>query len=206
MEFKPSEKLIQNFWKSVRKTESCWTWTGMKNNKGYGFLSVQHGELIGAHRLSWIIHFGQIPDGLFVCHKCDTPSCTNPSHLFTGTASDNMLDKIMKGRDYLDGAYKNSKLSYKDVNEIRNIYIGGNITQKQLAEKYGTTRENIHYVIKGKSWKHLDSKNTTPKDMRVKLSEKQIEEIKLLKGRESHRSIAKKFNISKTHVTRLLLN
>lgn len=205
MELKPSEKLIQNFWKSVHKTESCWVWNGVRNNSGYGSISDGHGILVGAHRLSWIIHFGQIPEGLYICHKCDTPYCVNPSHLFTATASDNMLDKIMKGRDFVDNAYRNSKLTFKEVNDIRNLYAEGKITQKELSEKYRVCRSNISYVLKGKSWGHVKD-GIVKDDLRSKLSEKQIGEIKSLKGIESQRTIAKRFGISKTHVARLLLS
>src|SRR6266567_1582450 len=89
----------QRFWPKVRKTSTCWLWTGMKHYKfGYGFFQVGIGDRQLAHRISWKIHNGPIPDGLYVLHKCDTPPCVNPDHLFLGTYYDNMDDMDQKGR------------------------------------------------------------------------------------------------------------
>lgn len=82
----------------VNKDNGCWEWIGAMSNTGYGI--VKHlGKRIGAHRASWIIHFGEINDiKMFVCHKCDNRKCINPDHLFLGTNSDNMRDCYQKGR------------------------------------------------------------------------------------------------------------
>lgn len=87
----------------IQKTDSCWLWTGSKTSFGYGQMSF--GPHDGsrrtwpAHKVSWMLHKGDIPDGLFVCHQCDNPPCVNPDHLFLGTAGDNTRDCISKGRD-----------------------------------------------------------------------------------------------------------
>lgn len=82
-----------------KESSGCWLWTGCVNNKGYGSLSVL-GRVEGVHRAYWSIIKGPIPEGNCVCHICDVPACVNPEHLFLGTYSDNMLDKIEKGHDF----------------------------------------------------------------------------------------------------------
>lgn len=78
----------------------CWLWLGALTGRGYGQIKVK-GVAVLAHRFSYEMHKGKIPDGVYVCHTCDTPSCVNPSHLWLGTAKDNMVDKAVKRR----GAY-----------------------------------------------------------------------------------------------------
>lgn len=87
----------------VEKSSDCWEWTGATVEFGYGVLSQANGKHWLAHRLSWVIHFGDIPNGLQVCHKCDNPACIRPDHLFLGTQKDNVQDALKKGRPgYLD--------------------------------------------------------------------------------------------------------
>lgn len=76
---------------------SCWEWNGYRNPQGYGRLSVNR-VFIMAHRLSYLLTSGPIPDGMYVCHRCDNPSCVRPSHLFLGTPLDNIIDCRNKGR------------------------------------------------------------------------------------------------------------
>lgn len=94
-----NDKYIKNFWSKVVKVDgSCWEWIGCKNKRGYGRIGIAPSKSMNAHRVSWSIHFGDIPVGLFVCHKCDNPSCTNPEHLFLGTRQDNVNDMMIKKR------------------------------------------------------------------------------------------------------------
>jgi hypothetical protein len=79
------------------ETLKCWIWRGQGNNKGYGMKSVR-GRLQLTHRLSYQWVNGPIPAGMKVLHRCDTPACFNPNHLFIGTQSDNMRDMMLKGR------------------------------------------------------------------------------------------------------------
>ena len=85
------------FWNKVEKTNTCWIWTGSKNNMGYPRINI-NGRVELAHRVSYRIIKGTIPEGLRVLHKCDTPLCVNPNHLFLGTQKDNMTDMSKKQR------------------------------------------------------------------------------------------------------------
>ena len=92
---------IDRLWQKIDKTDGCWLWTGGLTTSGYGILYTSKQDKPRrrlAHRLMYEIEHGPIPDGLFVCHRCDNPPCVNPDHLFLGTASDNMQDMLSKGR------------------------------------------------------------------------------------------------------------
>jgi hypothetical protein len=93
------EKIIRRFWSRVAagKPDECWCWIGSKTPLGYGHMRIGKQNAY-SHRISWVLHNGFIPDGLVVCHKCDNPSCVNPTHLFLGTMKDNTQDSIKKGR------------------------------------------------------------------------------------------------------------
>jgi len=100
-----TERIKANFWAKVNKTDGCWLWLGATGasrcgrNKllYYGNFRVGN-RMVTAHRASWMIHFGVIPAGIFVCHHCDVPLCVRPDHLFLGTPKDNIQDAVSKGR------------------------------------------------------------------------------------------------------------
>jgi hypothetical protein len=155
--------LAERFWAKVRKTDSCWLFEGGKDRYGSIHLGGRTGKGTLAHRFSWELHFGPIPDGLYVCHKCDTPRCVRPDHLFLGTQQDNVADCIAKGRrgPVYRGGPRNplrgesaprAKLTWREVHEIRARYIKGVYGCVRLAKEYGVSKTLIESIVAGRIW------------------------------------------------------
>lgn len=126
----------QKFWKSVNKTPECWEWIGPLVSGRYGN-AIYKLKAFLAHRLSWILHFGEIPEGMVVCHKCDNIKCVNPDHLFIGTQGDNVRDMFAKGRN------QTGVLSDEDVRSIRE----SSKSRDELVAHYSVSRRTINDII-----------------------------------------------------------
>jgi len=136
------------------RSGECWPWIASLNSHGYGYMTHDKRKVL-AHRASWTLHRGQIPDGIWVLHNCDTKNCVNPSHLFLGTAQDNSDDMNAKLRFPLGEEHWGSRLTEENVLELRARYAAGGITMQALADEkevgYATARE----AIRGITWAWL---------------------------------------------------
>lgn len=142
------------FWSKVAKAgdDECWLWIGGKRGPyGAGFYA---GNRVDAHRVSWMIHYGEIPDGMSVMHKCDTPLCVNPNHLQLGTHAENMHDMKLKKRSVsLPGELcGKAKLTWEDVNNIR-IKAANGIPRRKLAEEFHVNVMTIRQIVLRLTWK-----------------------------------------------------
>jgi hypothetical protein len=155
--------LAQRFWARVQKAdgEACWLWRGVLDEKRYGRLCVA-GKMPRAHRLSYELNVGPIPDGLFVCHHCDNPSCVRPDHLFVGTVTDNNRDMGRKGRakwtrhPELTRGEQNphAKLTNAQVLAIRELVAAGR-NQKLVAAEFGVSPMTVSHIHNRRRWSHL---------------------------------------------------
>lgn len=157
-----AHKDILRFFEQVSKEPStgCWLWNGSQTRGDYGQLSVNNRD-VKAHRFSYQTFVGEIPQGMLVCHHCDTPACVNPHHLFLGTPKENTQDALKKGRlktpHVLSGeANPCSLLSNESVIEIRRLYATTRIKQSELALQFGVNQTTISRVIRGASWGHVE--------------------------------------------------
>lgn len=143
---------IEHFLKNAIKMESgCWEWSGTRNSGGYGDIRVDC-RTTKAHRYSWEIHNGPIPAGMLVCHKCDNPPCVNPSHLFLGTARDNVNDMIKKGR----ARFWSKRRVRNEQLKSELIALMGTTTCRAAGKKLG-----IHYTTVFHYWKQLKQEGIT---------------------------------------------
>jgi HNH endonuclease len=151
--------VADRFWSYVdrRGADECWPWTG-SCTKGYGTLRIG-GRGAQAPRLSWEIHCGPIPGGMWILHHCDNPPCVNPAHLFLGTVDDNNNDKIQKGRQRGAVGDRNgmAKLTEAQVREIRVTYVKGDpqFGCRALSRQYGVSPTVIRRIVTRVLWKHL---------------------------------------------------
>lgn len=151
---------VERFWSKVEQGPECWLWKAKPDTGGYGSFFFR-GRKHRAHRVSWILEYGEIPAGLSVLHRCDTPACVRPSHLFLGTQADNIRDAANKGRLNVEGlsqgrkplvGEKNgrAKLSPENVEEIR--LRARVLSQSELAAQYGVNQSTISRLLSGRSW------------------------------------------------------
>jgi hypothetical protein len=146
--------LEDRFWAFVLIGDGCWEWTGSIGTGGYGHFGDGAGGKVAAHRFSWSLWNGKIPEGMFVCHHCDNRKCTRPSHLFVGTNEDNVNDMVSKNRHTPGSRNAGAKLTEADVAIIRSmpVYHG---SRTAIARMFGVSQSIISDIVSGKRWKHV---------------------------------------------------
>lgn len=148
------------FWARVKPDlfTGCWEWMGPKTSFGHGTSARIDGERV-AHRLSWLLTYGPIPEGGWVLHHCDNPPCVNPQHLYVGTLWENARDRTVRGRG---GHHKcagenhpNSKLTIEAVRAIRARYTATRGEQIALAREYGVSDQTIRRIVRARAWRYV---------------------------------------------------
>lgn len=166
----PKDRLYRRI---IKSKTGCWEWMGTRHSNGYGVMRwSQRGTksgLVTTHRASWIIHFGEIPDGLCVIHRCDNRRCVNPYHLSLGTIADNVRDCVTKNRHAYGDRNGNrlhpelvnrgeshgmAKLTEIQVKRIRKLYSSGK-TQLQIASMFEIKRTHVQQITSRRTWRYI---------------------------------------------------
>jgi hypothetical protein len=148
----------ERFWRYVVKGAGCWEWQAALGGSGYGTFGLNRERMMPAHRFSWQLHFGSIPEGMLVCHHCDSRLCVRPDHLFLGTPLANTRDMDRKGRRVIAPCRGerngNARLNEADIIAIRHDAAVGE-SRRAIAVRYGVTPELIGQIIRRVAWRHV---------------------------------------------------
>lgn len=142
----------ERFWRHVKvgTPDECWYWTGYPDKDGYGALRItSYGSPIRAHRFSYEIHFGAIPEGLLVRHRCNNPPCVNPMHLVVGTVIDNARDAMDAGRVRVGESHPNAKFSSAVVSAVRET----TGTYPEIGARFGISVSQVGNIRRGQQRK-----------------------------------------------------
>lgn len=151
--------LEERFFEKICKGKTpndCWEWTAALQQGGYGKIGNK-GRFLKAHRVSYKIHFGEIPEGILVLHKCDNPPCCNPKHLWLGTHRDNSIDMAKKGRNKTGEEHPHHKLTDLEVLRIRKKYKTGEYTHRDLGIEFNISQGHISDLVNFKKRKILSA-------------------------------------------------
>ena len=150
--------LADRFWAKVNKTDGCWEWTAFRMAAGHGLISRggRGNGMALAHRVSWELHNGPIPDGMKVCHRCDNGWCVRPDHLFLGTQADNLADMRAKGRG--KGAPRGHANHKSRLTEEQARYaLTSTEPARTLARRFGVSDTSIRYIRQRRNWAWLEA-------------------------------------------------
>ena len=127
----------------------CWEWRSVGVN-GYGS-AFRNGKHIYAHRFSYLIFVGEVPEKFFVCHSCDNRRCINPGHLFLGKAAENARDMVLKSRSAKGEDHSQAVLTNEKVLKIKSL-LSQKFSQSVVARKFGVSRSCIAHIAQGNRW------------------------------------------------------
>ena len=150
------ERLLQA---TTVNENGCWICSiSISASHPYGAVKVGGTTIyISNHRASWMVHRGAIPKDMCILHKCDTPACINPDHLFLGSHADNVADMIAKGRsaDRRGEKSPNGYLTTEQVIKIRSLWATGLYSRRQIGEMFMTSKKNVADIVHRRRWKHI---------------------------------------------------
>lgn len=150
------DEFTKRFWSKVliKGEDDCWEWQNAIQTKGYGSVCIgKKGKTALAHRVAYFLTYGAFPTGLYVLHKCDNRKCCNPRHLFLGTNQDNVDDMVAKSRQANGERNGRSKLTTKDVEELRRIHKVKKLSYRKLGRLFGISCTTARGIVKGDYWK-----------------------------------------------------
>lgn len=143
---------VSKFLARVEKDRSgCWLWREHKSTTGYGRIRVGK-KMKKAHRVSYELFVGRIPEGAWVLHSCHNPQCVNPKHLKTGSPADNTRDMMEAGRCCAGERHPHSKLTVQQVREIRRLLESGSLSQREIARRFSVHEVTVHDIKTGRTW------------------------------------------------------
>ena len=132
--------------------DECWEWMGWRAPDGYGRFGVA-GDRWRAHRLSFLLHHGDLPSGAFICHRCDNPPCCNPAHLYAGGPATNVQDMVERNRlvNLAGEASGASRITKEQVRQIRDLAELG-VYQRDIARRFGISQSQVSNIVTRKHW------------------------------------------------------
>ncbi len=143
------------FWRKVNKgpVNECWEWIGGLDHRGYGKMGEgpAGGKTLAVHRVSYELHFGPIPEGQLVCHRCDNRRCVNPAHFFLGTQKDNMQDCKNKDRHHAKSRHYKSKITTEISQRVLELRKAG-MSHEKISKEIGTCRQSVSNILSGNHW------------------------------------------------------
>lgn len=155
----------ERFWTHVARGDGCWEWTGTRRPDGYG-VHWNGSRQVRAHRRSWEMANGPLPEGAVIRHSCDNPPCVRPDHLAIGTQQDNLADMTSRGRrvrgerhpwfgqEQRGETNRQAKLTDEQVAHIKGMAAAGHY-HDDIAQRYGVTKTNVSYIASDKTWRHV---------------------------------------------------